>query len=66
MITREEFERVDDAAAYWKEQFETLHNSVVDAINLDSETYSDGDVVDIIADDLKKYEGESDELKTIK
>ena len=65
-VLKNELEIVDNAADYWKSNFETMFNNIIDAINLDGETYSDGDVVDIIADELKKYEGESDELKTIK
>ena len=65
-VLKNELEIVDDAADYWKGNFETMFNNIIDAINLDGETYSDGDVVDIIADELKKYQGESDELKTIK
>ena len=64
-VLKNELEVVDDAADYWKSNFETMFNNIIDAINLDGETYSDGDVVDIIADELKKYQGESDELKTI-
>ena len=65
-VLKNELEIVDNAADYWKSNFETMFNNIIDAINLDGETYSDGDVVDIIADELKKYQGESDELKTIK
>ena len=64
-VLKNELEIVDNAADYWKSNFETMFNNIIDAINLDGETYSDGDVVDIIADELKKYQGESDELKTI-
>ena len=65
-VLKNELEIVDDAADYWKSNFETMFNNIIDAINLDGETYSDGDVVDIIADELKKYQGESDELNKIK
>ena len=59
---QEQFTIVDDAATYWKQEFEELYNMLYRAINLtDPEIYSDGQVVDLISDGMKKFAGQSDE-----
>ena len=44
------------------EQFEEIYNMVLKTINLDADVYTDGEVIDIIHDNLKKWQGESDNL----
>ena len=57
---------IDDAATYWKDNFVDLFNDIYDAVSLDSDDYTDGEVLDIIIDKvLKKYNGETDEQKEI-
>ena len=58
---REDYYRADDAASYWKENFEQLFNGIVRSVTADGEELTDGEVVDQIFDTLKKYQGESDE-----
>ncbi len=48
MALREEFEIVENASEYWKEQFEMLWNEVNEH--------------GVLADVLQKWDGESDEL----
>ena len=54
--SQEDFDRVDDAAEYWKENFEQLFNSIVRSVTTDGEELTDGEVVDQIFDTLKKYQ----------
>ena len=57
---RADFEMVDDASQYWKETFEEFYNAIHRAVNLDGETYTDGEIIDLIYDKLKTYGGETD------
>ncbi len=58
---RDDYQRVDDAATYWKSNFVNLFNAIHTYINLDNDKFSDGEVLDIIVDEMKKYAGETDE-----
>ena len=62
---RDDYQRVDDAATYWQDNFVNLFNEVHNAISLDADEHSDGEVIDIIVNSLKKYSGESDEQKEV-
>ncbi len=61
----EDYFRADDAATYWKENFENLYNDIAKALITDGEEMTDGECVDAIFYALKKYEGESDELTEV-
>ncbi len=57
-----EYHMVDDAAAYWKSNFEELHNLTARIITMRVDYFTDGECIDAIHALLKTYEGESDEL----
>jgi len=64
--TEDQLNRVEDAADYWKETFETFYNAIYIATARPSESHSDGDCIEEIIDKLKAYNGESDELHELK
>ena len=61
-----ENDKLEDAADYWKETFETFYNAIYIATARPSESHSDGDCIEEIIDKLKAYNGESDELHELK
>ena len=58
----EDFERVDDAAEYWKSSFEDLYNHIIISTQEHGDMYTDGEVLDLILDKTLTYAGESDNL----
>ncbi len=57
-----EYHMVDDAASYWKSNFEELHNLIVRILNTHGDDFTDGECIDAIHALLQTYQGESDEL----
>jgi hypothetical protein len=58
-ITDNEYIMADNAATYWKNNFDDLYNDIVNVINIDKQC--SGALLNV----LKKYKGESDEQKEI-
>ena len=61
-----EFQIVEEASEYWKDNFEQLFNDVTKVVTEDGEVLTDGECVDALFDVLKKYHGETDEQTIIK
>ena len=63
-----ENDMLDEVSTYWKEQFDKLYNMVFIAIHeTDSDSFTDGEVVDQIAYYLEKsFAGQSDGQRTNK
>ncbi len=58
---RDDYQRVDDAATYWKGQFEDIYNRLVRIVNTPGEEATDGECIDAIYNLLYSHEGQSDE-----
>lgn len=54
-----EYIMADNAATYWKDNFDDLYNDIINVINIDKQC--SGALLNV----LKKYKGESDEQKEI-
>ena len=61
-----EFEAIDGAAEYWKNEFEMLYNRIYDLIITDSDFLPDGECIDAIWSHLESVDGQSDEQKCTK
>ena len=61
-----EFDAIDGAAEYWKNEFEMLYNRMYDLITTDSDMLSDGECIDAMWEHLESIDGQSDEQKCTK
>ena len=61
-----EFDAIDGAAEYWKNEFEQLYNRMYDLITTDSDMLPDGECIDAMWEHLESIDGQSDEQKCTK